>query len=130
MNKLKALLKSQKETVLYFICGCCTVCVNTGSFLFLALLFSEIKANTMAFFISTMFAYFSNTMLVFQKKISWRTFGLFWGLRIGTIFLDNGGLLLLLIITQNKFYSKLGINIGLIALNYLFSKFIIYRSKR
>ena len=92
--------------------------------------FSEIQSNTIAFLASTLFAYFGNTIFVFQKKLSWKNFGLFWGLRIGTIFLDNGGIYILLLMTNNPMFSKLTINGILVLLNYLFSKLIIYQNAR
>lgn len=128
-NKLRSFFYAQRETLMYLICGICTVCVNTFAFLLLSVFLDEILSNTAAFFVSTFFAYITNTLFVFRKSISWKTFSMFFGLRIGTILLDNGGLYLFLLLFEDKVASKLIVNVMLIVLNYLFSKLIIYRSK-
>jgi putative flippase GtrA len=126
----KGLSLDFRETFAYLICGILTVLVNTVCYLLLALVLPDIPANTIAFFTAVMFAYWVNTAFVFRKKISVKTFLQFLGLRIGTIFIDNGGMWLLLSGEFNNLAAKCIVNGVIIVLNYIFSKFFIFKSAK
>lgn len=127
-EKIIALLKKYEETVRYLICGVLTVIVNTVLYMLLAIFLKDITANTISFFLSVLFAYFTNSIFVFRNPISKETFFKFFGMRIGTLLIDNGGMWLLLKINVNRLFSKCAVNIIIIVLNYIFSKFWIFRS--
>lgn len=84
-------------------------------------------ANTIAFFATIIFAYFTNCLFVFRNSLSWKTFWKFFGMRIGTILIDNGGMWLFLITGIPDIAAKVIVNIVIIVLNYLFSKFLIFK---
>ncbi|MCH5203632.1 MAG: GtrA family protein [Oscillospiraceae bacterium] len=129
LNKIKPLLHKYAETLRYLFWGVMTVVVNTAVYYGLSLFTDDIAANTVAFIAAVMFAYFTNTLLVFRQKLSWKTFFSFWGMRIGTLLIDDGGMWLLLYWGWNNLIAKCLVNAIIIVLNYLFSKFIIYRKK-
>ncbi|WP_195282980.1 GtrA family protein [Harryflintia acetispora] len=86
-------------------------------------------ANTIAFFWLYKFAYMTNTKFVFKAKFTKKNFLKFWGMRIGTIFIDNGGMWILLAVSTHKLVAKCAVNTIVIILNYLFSKFFIYKKE-
>ncbi|MFZ2539709.1 MAG: GtrA family protein [Oscillospiraceae bacterium] len=130
-ESIKQLIKKYSETILYLVFGVLTVIVNMVIFLVLSNMFmGDLMANTIAFFIAVQFAYFANTKYVFKTKFTKQNFLRFWGMRIGTIFIDNIGLIILINIGINKTNSKLLINIIIIVLNYIFSKFFIFKKER
>jgi putative flippase GtrA len=129
MEVIGAILKKYRETVAYLFCGALTVAVNTLLFLGLSLVCHALIANTIAFFLAVLFAYWTNSVFVFRHKLSWTTFGQFFGMRIGTILIDNGGMWLLLSLDCNKLAAKCLVNVVIIVLNYVFSKFYIFAKK-
>lgn len=128
-HSVLGLLKKHRETISYLFFGVITVIVNTLLFLSLDIYLDEIVANSIAFILSVMFAYGTNTLFVFRHKLTWITFKQFFLMRIGTILIDNGGLWLLLGLGWDKLLSKTIVNGLIIILNYVFSKFFIYRKK-
>jgi putative flippase GtrA len=129
LNFIKRLFKRHCETIAYLFCGFFTVLVNTASYLTLALVLQDIVANTIAFFIAMIFAYWTNSSFVFKQKVSWETFVQFFCMRIGTIIIDNGLLWILLTLRCNNLIAKSIVNIIIIILNYIFSKFFIFKVK-
>ncbi len=129
-TRISNLIKKHAELILYGFFGILTVLVNTVTFSVLSLLFSnEIIANTIAFFIAVQFAYFTNTKFVFKEAFTKQNFLQFWGMRIGTLVIDNGGLWLLLKCNINTLLAKILVNIIIILLNYILSKFVIFKKK-
>lgn len=118
------------ETFRYLIFGVMTVTVNITSYRILSLCLDILPANTMAFFIAVFFAYYTNTRFVFQVPFTKKNFLQFIAMRIGTIFIDDGGLLLLLAWGWNDLLAKCVVNAVIIVLNYLFSKLLIFRKKK
>ncbi|MDE6594295.1 MAG: GtrA family protein [Oscillospiraceae bacterium] len=127
---IKNILKKYEETIRYLICGVLTVIVNTVLYLLLAVFLEDIIANTISFFLSVLFAYFTNSIFVFRTPVSKETFFKFFGMRIGTLVIDNGGMWLLLSMNVNKLFSKCAVNIIIIVLNYIFSKFWIFKTRK
>jgi putative flippase GtrA len=119
-------LKKHREIIAYIFVGGTTVAVNVVVYLLMLFVLSDIPANTIAFFVAVMYAYFTNCLLVFRRRLSWASFFQFWGMRIGTLLLDNGGMWLLLTAETNRLLAKILVNVILIILNYLFSKYIIF----
>jgi putative flippase GtrA len=124
------ILEKYRETIAYLVCGVLAVIVNTVAYLGLAFFLPDILANTLAFFIAVFFAYWTNSAFVFIKKMSWATFSQFFGMRIGTILIDNGGMWFLLRFNCNNIIAKCIVNAVIIVLNYIFSKFFIFTGKR
>lgn len=128
IKKYLHLLRS--ETFRYLVFGILTVVVNIVAYRILSLWMAPLPANTLAFFIAVFFAYYTNTHFVFQVSFTKKNFFQFMAMRIGTIFLDDGGMFLLLFWGWNDFLAKCIVNGAIIVLNYLFSKLVIFRTKR
>lgn len=124
---LNTLCRKYKELIRYGFWGVMTVIINTLLYLGFSKITSDLIANTIAFFGAVQFAYMTNTKFVFRDKFSKKNFLQFWGMRIGTIFIDNGGMWLLLSVGFNNLLSKCVVNVVVIVLNYIFSKFFIYK---
>ena len=119
-----------KELILYGVFGILTVIVNIISFkLLLILNIPLLYANTIAFFIAVVFAYYTNTKFVFNDKFTKENFISFMSMRISTLFIDNIGLYYLVSISVDELIAKSIINIIIILINYRCSKFIIYKKK-
>ena len=127
---IRNMIKKYEETILYLIFGFLTVVVNTVLYLSLSLILDDIIANSIAFVLSVLFAYWTNSKFVFKNPLSKETFIKFFGMRIGTILIDNGGMWLLLYLNCNKLISKCAVNIIIIVLNYIFSKFFIFKKRK
>ncbi|MGL5886302.1 MAG: GtrA family protein [Bombilactobacillus sp.] len=136
--KLKQLYQTKKEIINYLIFGLLTTIVNYIVFFLLLLLFKQMPtviSNSIAWFISLLFAYFTNRRWVFQSqakglKATLIEFWWFLTARIFSLFIDN--LIVYLGIDrwhQNESLVKLVSQILIVILNYLFSKWI-FKSKK
>ena len=127
IEKFKLFLRS--ETFRYLACGVLTVVVNTFAYKFLNFMMGDIEANTLAFFIAVLFAYWTNSVFVFQTGIAAKSFVEFMAMRICTLPIDDGGMFLLLNIGVNDLIAKVSVNAVIIVLNYLASKLFIFKKK-
>ena len=126
-EKARALLKG--ETFRYLVFGMLTVSVNTVSYKLLDLVMESLPANTLAFFIAVLFAYWTNSWFVFRTGSNWKSFAEFMAMRLCTLPIDDGGMWLLLHLGVDDLLAKCVVNAVIIVLNYLFSKLIIFRKK-
>lgn len=117
------------ETLRYLIFGVLTVAVNVGAYRLLEPALGTLGANTVAFFIAVLFAYFTNSRFVFQVPFTWKSFMEFMSMRIGTLAIDDGGMLLLTNWGWNDLVAKCVVNVVIIGINYLFSKLLIFRKR-
>ncbi len=127
VEKLRLFLKS--ETFRYLVFGVLTVVVNTAAFLLLNLVMGELAANTLAFFLAVLFAYWTNSQFVFQTGMAWKSFLEFMAMRLCTLPLDDGGMWLLLTLGVNDLLAKCAVNVVIIVINYLVSKLIIFKKR-
>lgn len=127
---IKKMMKKYSELIRYGIFGVLTVIVNTVLYLSLSLITDDLIANSIAFVLSVLFAYWTNCRFVFRDKITPKNFIQFFGMRIGTILIDDGGMWLLLWWNWDKLLAKCIVNIIIIILNYIFSKFLIFAKKK
>jgi cell wall teichoic acid glycosylation protein gtcA len=119
-----------RELLFYGFFGVLTVIVNIISFkLLLKLNFSLLFANTIAFIIAVLFAYLTNTKFVFNNSFTKKNFISFISMRIGTLFIDNLGLYYLVGISVDELIAKSMINFIIIVINYICSKFFIFKNK-
>lgn len=118
-----------KETLNYLIFGVLTVAVNILSYELLSIVLGMLTANTLAFFIAVFFAYWTNSTFVFHVQRTWKNFLQFMGMRIGTLLIDNGGMYSLMLLAVNDFSAKCVVNGIIIVINYVASKWIIFRKK-
>ena len=126
-EKLLKLLRG--ETFRYLVFGVLTVVVNIAAYKLLALAMGSMAANTLAFFIAVLFAYWTNSTFVFRASHTWKNFLEFMGMRIGTLVIDDGGMWLLLAAGVHDLIAKCVVNVVIIVINYLASKLIIFRKK-
>ena len=124
------LFQRHSETLLYLVFGILAVVVNTISYLVLSLCMNDIIANTIAFLITVLFAYWTNVTFVFSSQHTWRKFISFSGMRIATLPIDDLGLATLLRCNVSPFISKCIMNFILIIINYLISRLVIFRDKK
>ena len=127
MNK-----KITREIVLYIIFGCITTIVNILSYnlFYYSLGFSNILSTILSWVISVIVAYFTNKKMVFgiKEKGDLSKIANFFALRGATGVLDliimYVGVDLLLF---SGFCVKIFSNVVVIVLNYIFSKFYIFK---
>lgn len=117
------------ETFRYLVFGLLTVAVNLITYHLLQIVISPLAANTIAFFTAVFFAYWTNSSFVFKTVISKKGFFKFVGMRIGTLAIDDGGMMLLLSWGWDDLSSKCVVNVVIIAINYLVSKLLIFRKE-
>jgi len=129
IRKINVIIKKHYELIAYLFFGFCTVVINTLTYYLLSLKMDELIANTIAFFVAVMFAYIVNTKFVFRNTFTKANFTKFWAMRIGTLLIDNGGMFILILIGLNDLIAKCFVNVVIIVLNYIFSKFIIYKKE-
>ncbi|MCI7125402.1 MAG: GtrA family protein [Agathobaculum sp.] len=118
------------ETIAYLICGVLTVVVNVATYKLLRLRLNKLPANTTAFFVAVLFAYWTNSTFVFRARRTWKNFLQFMEMRIGTLVIDNGGMYLLLLWGVDEMLAKCVVNGIIIVINYLASKLVIFRKSK
>ena len=140
-----------KETVTYVFFGGLTTLVNLVVFKVFDLFFAGrwyLLTNTIAWIVAVAFAFVTNKLFVFESK-RW-TFDVlkkeipgFLSARIGSYFIEQGGLWCFvellhfdsqvfdfkLLQLSGKIVAKLIIGVIVVILNYLFSKFVIFKKK-
>ena len=117
------------EAFRYLFFGGITVLVNVAAYQVFSMVWGSMTANTAAFFLAVLFAYWTNSTFVFRTPHTWKNFSQFMGMRIGTLFIDNGGMYLLLGLKINSLLAKCAVNAVIIIINYLMSKMLIFRKK-
>ena len=136
-----------RELIVYFICGMLAVLVNYAVFwVALRILGNErvLTVNVIAFIVSTSFAFCTNKLLVFQTrglglKVALRELWMFFAARIASFGVEELGLWISADVLHVERYELLGFNGILIAkvcllgvssiMNYIFSKFVIFKKK-
>ena len=124
-----------KELMLYGICGALTTILDIGIFWFLANIVNlhYLVANAIAWILAVTFSFLANKYYVFESKSFARNVWVkeaaeFYGARGLSCFIDMGGMFLLVsILGINKNYAKLIINVVVIIINYILSKFWIFK---
>ncbi|MCL1821121.1 MAG: GtrA family protein [Oscillospiraceae bacterium] len=122
----------------YIIAGGCTTVVNFG--IYTALTrgagLEENLSNIIAVTVSVLFAYMINKLYVFRSKVDnplalAREFVMFAGARVFTIAIDIGGLYVLFnLLKFNDLLAKVAISVIIMVLNYLISRFLVFRKKQ
>lgn len=125
-------MKLEKELFYYFVFGVLTTVVNIAVYLFFARLcgVNYLISNVIAWVLSVLFAFFTNKFWVFEsrnvnivKEIS-----LFFAGRLFSGFIDFALMFLFIgVFLFDDFASKIVIQIVVVVLNYVFSKFIVFK---
>ncbi len=121
----------------YIVAGGITTLISIISFYYLINKDIDYKiATILSFIISASFAFISNKMYVFKyrnnsvKEII-NSYMAFISSRLFTLGIDFFGMILLVkYIKLDALYSKILLNVIIFILNYLISKFIIFKEKR
>lgn len=138
MKKLYDLYMKYKEVILYLLFGGLTTLVNIAGYLLLTRMFNlnTMYANGTALAVSILFAYVTNKIFVFESRTesaaaAIREFFSFIACRIGTAVLDM--LIMYITVDIMEWYDmlmKVLANVIVIVLNYIFSKLVIFTSKK
>jgi len=125
-------MRFEKELIFYIIFGILTTLVNILLYLFLTKLlgFNYIISNILAWFFSVLFAYITNRIWVFEsdndnilKEIILFFSGRLFSGVVDTLFL----FVFIELLFMNDLISKVIIQIIVVILNYVISKFIIFK---
>ena len=126
------------EILRYFIIGVCTTAINIVAFWLFGKLFGirELTANILAWIVSTIFAFITNSLFVFRVRPEnagelLRFFTRFIGERLFTLGVEE--LILFVFVTVMKWERmpvKVVAQIIVIALNFLISKLLVFRRKK
>lgn len=134
---IKELWSKYKDAIPYLFFGVLTTVVNYVGFavLWRALGMNSQIANAIAYLISVLFAYVTNKLWVFNSHTkTWKAFfqemGSFFLFRGGSWIFDQGTMFIgMELMHGNGFVVKLIANVVVVVLNYVFSKFIIFRKR-
>lgn len=139
MKSIKELFYKYEEIISYLIVGELTTMVSLITYYLLVYTILDPNigielqiANIVSWIFSVTFAYFTNRKYVFKSKnkISFKEGISFYISRIGTLFLDM--LMMYVFVTVLGFNDKIikfVVQIIVIILNYILSKFIVFKKK-
>ncbi len=125
------------ELIKYGICGALSTILDIGVFWLLANVFNlyYLIANAIAWIVALFFSFLVNKYYVFEsksfKKEVWVKESVeFFGARGLACGIDMGGMYYLVsVIGVNKNYAKLIITVVVIIINYILSKYWIFKNK-
>lgn len=128
--------KKYKEIINYLIVGGCTVVISIASYALFADVFKidYIISNIISWIIAVTFAYFTNSKFVFNskavKKDKLSEVVNFFIYRLLSLGIETFLLYILVdLISINDLISKTFVQIIVIILNYIFSKFLVFKKK-
>lgn len=139
VEKLKKLWKilTAPEMLAYLVFGVLTTLINIVSFSILRDTFQVelLAANTLAWVISVAFAFVTNKLFVFQSKsfapaLLLKELVSFVAARLLSLGVDTAGMWLLVSVLQaNELLSKIWMNVLVVVINYVLSKWFIFKKK-
>lgn len=133
--KIRVLYQNYKTIVLYIIFGILTTLVNIIGYWFVAhiLNWSVMKSTVFAWVASVLFAYFTNRKWVFESRVTNRTaifkeIYSFFICRVATGIFDWGCMFIFVEkLNFNDIIVKILVNFSVIIINYVASKFFIFK---
>ena len=139
-KSIAGLYRRYREQVNYLFFGGLTTLVNIAGYALLRKLgVPSDPATWTATAVSILFAYFTNRRWVFESRASgraaWREFGSFIACRISTLLLDAGVMYLCVTLPGRGedmtwcMMIKIATNVLVIIINYVLSKWIIFKKK-
>ena len=124
-------MKLEKELFWYVVFGILTTVVNiVVYFIFSRLGVNYLISNILAWFLSVLFAYVTNRRWVFESKSSnvLKECGLFFSGRIFSGIIDTGLMYLFIdILSIGDVVSKIVIQVIVVVLNYVISKWVVFK---
>jgi putative flippase GtrA len=140
MSKIIDLIKKYKEIILYIIVGVLTTAVSFSvQWLFTDVILVNVVtkatiASIIAWITSVLFAFFANKLIVFERKQRegfFKELGLFYASRAFTGVLEIASTFVFVtILGSNWWVVKIIATIVVLILNYVLSKFIVFRKKK
>ena len=138
MKYIIAFFKKYKEIILYLIVGGLTTLINVVSYWIFAhpVLLNTVISTVLAWFVSVLFAFFANKIVVFEsksyeKRIFVKEMLLFFVSRVATGALDAAIMYIFVdLLLFNDLVMKIISNIVIIILNYIISKFLVFGKKK
>lgn len=138
IQKIKELIKKYEELIKYFIIGVITTIINYAIF---AVLSSVINidmhvSNIIAWIVSVIFAYFANKLFVFESKsfelnVIGKEMLSFGAARVFSLLLEELILYIFVnLLNMNQLIIKLIANVVVMIVNYILSKFIIFKNPK
>ena len=121
-----------KELIAYIIFGVLTTAVNIITYFLFVDVFAVnyLISNIVAWFVSVLFAYITNRIWVFESKDDniIKEIVLFYGGRVFSGAVDTGLMYLFIdILSTGNVFAKIVVQVIVIVLNYVFSKFIVFK---
>lgn len=126
----------KRETAAYLIVGVITTLINMAVYYicyYIAEL-SNLLSNGIAWVLAVMFAYFANDRLVFTEtkgggfSAELKKMERFFAARIFSLLVDEIGMYFFAdILFINNMFSKIAMNVIIVLLNYILSKFFIFK---
>lgn len=137
MESCKALFQKHREVVLYVFFGGCTTLVNLGSYWLLRRVTSwnYNLLNILSVALAILFAYWANARFVFCSAARTLRARLaecakFITARLSTMVLEVGGVFVMVeFLRMRDSWAKLLVQFVVLALNYLFSKFLVFTGR-
>ncbi|MBO0446705.1 GtrA family protein [Enterococcus ureilyticus] len=134
---MKELIYKYKEVISYIVFGVATTIVNFVVFFICKdMLGIDYKiSNAISWFLSVLFAFFTNKYFVFGSKHDdlgsfVREILLFYWYRILSFVIDMALMILMIeVLNISDFWSKMATQVAVVVLNYFFSKFFIFNKK-
>lgn len=137
MKKLKEIYIKYKEIILYVIFGGLTTVINYAIYAFMVLLKIDIyTSNITAWVGAVLFAYLTNRKMVFNSEANGKKSIIieilsFYGARVFSLAVETGLLFVCVsLMGMNEWITKLVLQVVVIVLNYIFSKFLVFRKKK
>lgn len=128
------IFKKYKEQLLYIVFGIATTLVNFIVYFLLSKLgFTTAVSTAFAWFLSVLFAFFTNRKYVFkaEKNGFFNQLFSFFSMRIATGAIDVLIMILFVDVLEfNDLVIKISSNVLVIILNYIFSKFLVFKVER
>lgn len=136
LSKVLQLMKRERELILYGIFGVGSTVINIVVFHLCGVLaLPLIPSNVIAWFFAFSFAFITNKGIVFQSrgwtdKAALREFASFLAVRLFTLALDTALMCVLVEwLSVDRLLSKIVVNVIVILVNYIVSKFFIFRKR-
>lgn len=138
IQKLKELAEKYEELIKYVIIGVITTIINYAIFaIFASVIKIDIHAsNIIAWVVSVIFAYFTNKIFVFESKsfkidVLVKEMVSFGGARVFSLLLEEIILYIFVnVLNMNQLIIKLIANVVVMIVNYILSKFIIFKNSK
>lgn len=127
----------KREAAAYLIVGAMTTLINMAAYYICYNIadISNLLSNGIAWVLAVIFAYFANDRLVFTEtkggglQAELRKMERFFGARVFSLLVDEAGMYLLVdVLFVNNMFSKIATNVIIVIMNYILSKFFIFKS--